>query len=368
MVRNLKSRMVLAGRRHNPMTKESDAFEQQIHRLLEVIESSGAAVTWDDRIPDPDNPEQPRQIDITIKLDGTLTLVECRHHKERQNVQWIEELIGRKASLRAVTVIAVSSSGFTAGAIKRATAFGIVVRDLTEVTADEAKNWGCTMTMQVYYYQYRDLKEILFFQLDSIPRLDLDVLAKELAVYPGRQSLFNASAVELDRLNLLAQGRENEWIRFGIRLRLESFRLCGESVEEVEFSGRAKRVATDIILPMTLAYGDPKENPTERSTLIQKTSAGETGFITHNAAKVATIVDLSDIELPQNCQFRYVRTNASKTVDMESFELIGGERLCATGGPMIVEIASITTKRRSPLESENAVDGAMTRRSSETTD
>jgi len=65
----------------------------------------------------PDNPSQPRQIDITIKRDGKLTLVECRHHRSRQNVKWIEEMMGRRVSLEADCAIAVSSSGFTSGAL-----------------------------------------------------------------------------------------------------------------------------------------------------------------------------------------------------------------------------------------------------------
>jgi hypothetical protein len=73
---------------------------------------------------------------------------------------------------------------------------------------------------------------------------------------------------------------------------------------------------------------------------MQTATFGETGFITHNAAKLATVVDLSTIALPQNCQFRYVSVIASKVLNMDSFELIGGDRLYATGGPMIVEIAS----------------------------
>ena len=52
--------------------KPSKSFEQQIHRVYEFLEGSGAQVTWDDHIPDPDNPSQPRQIDITIKRDGKL--------------------------------------------------------------------------------------------------------------------------------------------------------------------------------------------------------------------------------------------------------------------------------------------------------
>jgi hypothetical protein len=60
------------------MSKESDAFEQRIHRIHELIDGTDAEVTWNDRIPDPDNPKRSRQIDITIKRGATLTLVECR--------------------------------------------------------------------------------------------------------------------------------------------------------------------------------------------------------------------------------------------------------------------------------------------------
>jgi hypothetical protein len=47
------------------MKRASDAFEQQIKRIYELLLGSGAEVTWDDHIPDPDNPSQPRQIDVT---------------------------------------------------------------------------------------------------------------------------------------------------------------------------------------------------------------------------------------------------------------------------------------------------------------
>src|SRR5258708_18234547 len=93
--------------------KESHLFEQRIHRIHELLEQSGAEVTWNDRIADPDNPEQPRQIDVTIRRGQHLTLIECRIHKTTQNVKWIDELIGRRQSLAAPSVIAVSASRFT---------------------------------------------------------------------------------------------------------------------------------------------------------------------------------------------------------------------------------------------------------------
>ena len=67
--------------------KESHLFEQRIHRIHELLEQSGAEVTWNDRVADPDNPKQARQIDVTIRRGQHLTLIECRLHKtapERQ--------------------------------------------------------------------------------------------------------------------------------------------------------------------------------------------------------------------------------------------------------------------------------------------
>ena len=112
----------------NEPLKRPEKFERQIWRLHELLEQPGSEVTWNDHLPDPDNPSQPRQIDVTIRRDGKLTLVECRIHNDRQDVQWIEELIGRRLSFRADAVIAVSASGFTKGAILKAKSFGKIGR------------------------------------------------------------------------------------------------------------------------------------------------------------------------------------------------------------------------------------------------
>ena len=74
-----------------------------------------------------------------IKRAGLLTLVECRRHKSRQDVQWIEELIGRRTSLDAHAVIGVSSSGFTAGALAKASKHGIILRDLDKLTDQKSR-------------------------------------------------------------------------------------------------------------------------------------------------------------------------------------------------------------------------------------
>jgi len=130
------------------MTKASEAFEQQIQRIHELLLDSGADVTWDDHIPDPDNLARARQIDVSIRCDGKLTLVECRDQQCRQDVQWIEELIGRRTSLAADAVIAVSWSGFTTGALKKAKRHGMVPRDLKRLTDAEVRGWASKLPYQ----------------------------------------------------------------------------------------------------------------------------------------------------------------------------------------------------------------------------
>lgn len=123
------------------MTVESDNFEKRIKRIEELLDSSDAEIIWNDKIRDPDT-GQIRQIDITIKKNEKITHIECRKRSSKQDVMWIEELIGRKQSLDADKMIAVSDSGFTGPAIAKARAKGIFLRDIKYITAEEIKNWG----------------------------------------------------------------------------------------------------------------------------------------------------------------------------------------------------------------------------------
>src|SRR5438105_6620213 len=154
--------------------RDSTAFEQQIHRIHELLEGSGAEVIWNDHIPDPDNPSQPRQVDVSIRRDGKVTFVECRDHASPQDVTWIEELIGRRSSLKADTIIAVSSSGFTGGAVRKAKAFGIILRDIRDLTDLEIKVWGGQIGLTLYFYAYSDLEVTLGFERQSLPKLQMD--------------------------------------------------------------------------------------------------------------------------------------------------------------------------------------------------
>src|ERR1039458_7329210 len=176
-----------------------EALERQVHRIHELLVRSHEDVTWDDHIPDPDNPEQLRQIDVTIRRNGELTIIECRLSRRRQDVKWIEELIGRRKSLGAQEIIGVASAGFTEGAQKKAARYGVRLRDLKQLSDEEIASWGRRVALTIYYYQYSDAALALGFADSSIPKIDLRVLRRELRSHPVLQSVFNAVARSEER-------------------------------------------------------------------------------------------------------------------------------------------------------------------------
>ncbi len=61
-------------------------------------------------------------------------------------VKWIEELIGRRVSLEANAIVAVSASGFTSGAIKKQIKYGVLLKDVNELTDEEI----CSIPLLVF--------------------------------------------------------------------------------------------------------------------------------------------------------------------------------------------------------------------------
>jgi len=319
--------------------RTSDAFEQQIRRIYELLTDSGAEVTWNDHIPDPDNPAQSRQIDVTIKRDGALTLVECRQHNSRQNVKWVEELMGRRLSLGAQSVIAVSSSGFTAGAVNKAKKHGIILRDLQQLTEQEVASWGQRVSITLFFYQYSDLRASFVFARESILKLDTQAMKSELKWHPCVQSLFNAAARKLDELNLLANKRFSQKMEFALRLEFPGLRMCGEPVAEVLFSGSACLIALDVAAPLVRGYGEPKQDSAQREIKVQEfTSLGSTS-IAHDGSRIWAFFDWSQVEVPPFCQFRFFNVEGEQELDYEAVEFYGfDEKLKVKGKGLTVTV------------------------------
>ena len=85
-----------------------------------------------------------RELDILITDrwdDQRKILVECRSHKRKQDVTWIDELFGKASALGLRDVIAVSSSGFTKTAIDEANERGILALHLREAQELNWRKW-----------------------------------------------------------------------------------------------------------------------------------------------------------------------------------------------------------------------------------
>jgi len=132
---------------------EHAAFEALIQRVYQSL-APDQRVELNARIPDPDVEGAKRQVDVVIHGIDTTTFVECRKHSAKQDVKWVEELIGRKDSLRPDLMIGVSASGFSQTAIKKAAAKGILLRDVEDISPSEIKSWVNRVQLEVRYARF----------------------------------------------------------------------------------------------------------------------------------------------------------------------------------------------------------------------
>ncbi len=325
------------------MSSSSDAFERFVHRIHELIEQDDAQVIWNEHFPDPDNPRQARQVDVAIRRDGQLTLVECRIHKEPQDVTWIEELIGRRASLNAAGVIAVSNSGFTRGALAKARRFGIVLRDLDELSTVEVADWGRSQRVRLYYYVYSDVQITL--QLDAPSITDQEATFVASAFRQGNSaSVFNVVSDEIDKRGLLPRGQFDKPEDFFYDLKPNDWTLGEKNVIAATVSGRVSLSERTVACPVVLAYGSPDEPAKQRATVAESFSLGKTTLL-HHGERVTFFVDLSSTQPEPLAQLRFIRLTGEQETDMEAFELLGVEPLQVSSGA--IDLALVVASRES---------------------
>ena len=302
----------------NQTSQASEKFEQQIKRIHELIEQPGSEVLWNDHLPDPDNPTQPRQIDVSIKRKGKLTLLECRIHKAKQDVKWIEELIGRRLSLKADAVIAVSSSGFTDGAIIKAKKFGIILRDLLTLTEEEVSEWGQITHVWLTFYEFADVHLVFRFRSEHLGSVSVNDVEQYLRKSPGQlYGIFERLVNEIDKKN--PKGYPGN-VRANLHIR--SLQIAGIPVDSVEFIAKVLLCKKEIRIPSVVAYDAPGVEAAKRMAYIEEVDLGEFE-ITKSSNKVLVMLDLSPIEIPPNCKFHTVTLDFQRVITIQGVEIIG---------------------------------------------
>ncbi len=119
-------------------------FEKLVARIERAAAPRGAVVKSPDRIRDLIT-GQYREVDASIRTKtekgDILVTVECRRRSRKADDAWIEQLISKREKIGATRTIAVSSTPFTAPAIKSAKHFGIELRVLSEVSSSDVESW-----------------------------------------------------------------------------------------------------------------------------------------------------------------------------------------------------------------------------------
>jgi hypothetical protein len=323
------------------MSKASDDFEIMVTRIHEVLEGGDAQVEWNERIPDPDNPSQPRQIDVTIRKGDLFNIVECRLHKEKQNVKWIEELIGRRISLEADSVTAVSSSGFTSGAINKARRYGVTLHDTVDISDDYIAQWARSIDITLLFYRYESFEVKLKIDAHKLNSLDISQSQKELQTYIGFNSIFTAhlDSVEEKVQPLLKENRHKK-ITFKLEFSIEDFVLNNREILGIETKGVAFVEEMKLTIPSHIAYGNPDKDSKDRGIFIQKYNLGNSRVI-HSGEDVSISLDLSELEVPPYWQFRYVELNGGGGYNLECFELVNPHALYMKVDVVNLSIAGI---------------------------
>jgi len=124
------------------MAEKWREFERLVSRIERVLGPLGAVVTSPDHVLDSVT-ERIREVDASIRPGENalpVRVLECRDRAEVEDVTWIEQII-TKSRDHGIPTIAVSSSGFSSPAIKKAAHYNIETRVISTLTQEEMVGW-----------------------------------------------------------------------------------------------------------------------------------------------------------------------------------------------------------------------------------
>ncbi len=286
------------------------ALERQIALIHELLESSDAEVTWNDRIPDPDNPKQLRQIDVSIRRGNRLTLVECRAWHAPQDVNWIEHLDGRRRSMNADAVIGVSSSGFTETAILKAERLGVILRDFETLSPEEIRAWGTLST------QFRDVEVTI-----TMPNAYRESDGLKITT-PDGEPIAPRTVLTAIAEKLATVSNQAEFVDFHTAMTVEQQRVNGVQPIAIKIRGRMRTRHKTSALPSVAIYGKAGDARNSMEAHVERFNVGNSQII--SGPKLSSIVfDLSQVKIPDNCIFGIPVFSNSEGLAIRDAKLLG---------------------------------------------
>jgi hypothetical protein len=168
---------VSRGRKRTASSNEKPGrkLEQLVAKLETALAGTKVEVKSPDMLPDSDTGEM-REVDVSLRVRvgsaSLLIIAECRDRGRMQGVEWIEQLLAKGRSVGAQKVVAVSSNGFTANALKKAKQQGLDLRTLAGLSAEQIRRWVPFEGLGITQRQFKAIH--WRFRVSASPDGDLD--------------------------------------------------------------------------------------------------------------------------------------------------------------------------------------------------
>ena len=299
--------------------KSPGDLEELVVRIHDLIEPTGAKVTWNKKVPDPDTGRL-RQIDGLLERDGKNIHIECRDRTPPQDVRWVEELFGRRTSLKADGMIGVSLSGFTKEAKIKARTLGIILRTFSEMTNEEITDWGGAANVIVNYANISKFEIVVL--IDSAEM-------HKISIFPSLSIAGTASsplAMILDKLLVqhFTSFNPSKNTNVSSDIQIPGLFVDGAKVLSCNaaLTGRSFSETASVIGVWNYHGTEPK-SATE--AVVSGHSLANAQIIQNDDA-ATMVLDLSSIKPPKNCYFQTCSVDFGRRV-RASVDYVGKSKI-----------------------------------------
>ncbi len=181
------------------MPRKGREFEKLISYLEESLCPFGVKVLSPEYIKGKLS-RRSREVDITLRASvgstDILIMVECRDRKDVEELNWLEQISGKKKDIEANKAIAVSTSGFSASAIEYAKNTGIELRTYGAVNPNEIVLWFGFNTLTTTHHM------VDFVHTQIIP------FDKDVEIAPDIKSIIEHTFTEKTKIFDFGNGKE----------------------------------------------------------------------------------------------------------------------------------------------------------------
>ena len=193
--------------------------------------------------------------------------------------------------LNADFIIAVSDSGFTHGAIKKAKRYGVILRSLKELCDKEILQWGRKSKVTLTFYGFLNIGLRLLFKNHT--ELDLKSVCEDLQSKPEFiDKLFNTIKYELNR-----QKDFNYPLSIFKITQAHNMYLCDKKLEGIKLRTEVHTFEKSLEIPSVSFFGQYQPEKYEiNNTIVERNSDIELEIIKSNT-DVSIMLNLS--KLPQ---------------------------------------------------------------------